>query len=203
MTIHRCIGLSLGLLTLAGSGFVSRVSAQVELVPNTIEGQVRFSNINPAILDLLNPPNNEGMSNLYVYAYSLPPQNRTASSDFLNAATRTETSYELAVDSDATGIAFVVTPRASLLDQKETYYFVPATSDPVVAFLPGPTIDFTECLGVLTVHFVDSDGLPLVVDEGTLVIDTEDGTAEICRLDGIPISATEQKLYLRGDTAAK
>src|SRR5882672_11008731 len=118
MTIYRCIGLSLGPLTLAGSGFVSRTSAQVELVPNTIQGQVRFSNTNPAILDLLNPPNNEGMSSLYVYGYSLPPQNRTASSDFLNAATRTETSYELAVDSDAIGFAYVVTPRLSMLDQK-------------------------------------------------------------------------------------
>src|SRR5882672_1834470 len=203
MTIHRCIGLSLGLLTLAGSGFVSRTSAQVELVPNTIQGQVRFSNINPAILDLLNPPNNEGMSNLYVYAYSLPPQNRTASSDFLNAASRTETSYELAVDSDVTGIAYVVTPRLSMLDQKETYYFASATSDPVVAFLPGATVDFTECLGVLTVHFVDSGGLPLAVDDGSLVVNTEDGTAEICRLDGIPAGAKEQRIYLRGGTAAK
>jgi hypothetical protein len=203
MTIHRCIGLSIGLLTLAGGGFVSRTSAQVELVPNTIQGQVRFSNINPAILDLLNPPSNEGMSNLYVYAYSLPPQNRTASSDFLNAATRTQTSYELAVDSDATGIAYVVTPRVSMLDQKETYYFVPATSEPVVAFLPGPTVDFTECLGVLTVHFVDSGGLPLAIDDGSLVVNTEDGTAEICRFDGIPIGATEQRIYLRGGTAAK
>ena len=158
MTTNHFIRYLLGLLACA-----TTTLAQVDLVPNTIQGTVRFNNANPAILDLLNPPDNEGMSNLYVYAYSLPPENRSASSDFLNAATRTETSYELKVDSDAIGIAYVVTPRLSMLDQKETYYFVPATSDPVVALLPGATVDFTECLGVVTVHFVDSGGLPLAV----------------------------------------
>ena len=114
MKTYRFAGLLAGLLALAGGTFVSTASAQVELAPNTIQGTVRFSNTNPLILDLLNSPANEGMSNLYMYASSLPPANRTAGSDYLPAASRTGTTYHLAVDSDAFGIAYVVSPRVSV-----------------------------------------------------------------------------------------
>ena len=72
MKTYRFIGLFIGLLAGAGGGFVPKAMAQVELVPNSIQGTVRFSNVNPDILALLNPPGNEGMSYLYMYASSLP-----------------------------------------------------------------------------------------------------------------------------------
>ena len=199
MKTYRFIGLLAGLLALAGGAFVSTASAQVELVPNTISGTVRFSNTNPVILDLLNPPANEGMSNLYLYASSLPPANRTASSDyFLAADSRTETTYQLAVDSDAFGIAYVVSPRVSMLGENESYYFRNATSDPVVAFLPGPVVDFTECLGVLTVRFVDSDGSPLAVDGGSLVANEISSASEVARVHTIAGGVTEQNVFVLG-----
>ena len=197
MKTYRFIGLLAGLLALAGGGLVSTASAQVELVPNTIAGTVRFSNTNPLILDLLNPPANEGMSNLYMYAYSLPPANRTGS-DYLPTASRTETTYQLAVDSDAFGIAYVVSPRVSVLGGNQTYYFRNATSDPVVAFLPGPVVDFTECLGVLTVRFVDSDGSPLAVDGGSLVANEISSASEVARVHTITGGVTEQNIFVLG-----
>ena len=198
MKTYRFTGLLAGLLALAGGAFVSTASAQVELVPNTISGTVRFSNTNPLILDLLNPPANEGMSNLYVSAYSLPPANRSATSDYLPTASRTETTYQLAVDSDAFGIAYVVSPRVSVLDENESYYFRNATSDPVVAFLPGPVVDFTECLGVLTVRFVDSDGSPLAVDGGSLVANEISSASEVARVHTIAGGVTEQNVFVLG-----
>ena len=100
MKTYRFIGLFIGLLAGAGGGFVPKAMAQVELVPNSIQGTVRFSNVNPDILALLNPPGNEGMSYLYMYASSLPPATRSASTDYLTPSTRTDSVYEIAVDSD-------------------------------------------------------------------------------------------------------
>ncbi len=194
MTTNHFLRYILGLLTCA-----TTTLGQVELVPNTIQGTVRFSNANGAILDLLNPPNNEGMSNLYVYAYSLPPQSRTAASDYLDAASRTDTSYEIAVDSDALGIEYVVAPRVSMLGQNQTYYFNTGTSAPVVAFMPGATVDFAECVGVMTVRFRDTSGEPLAVDGGSLVANEIDPYTEIARVHAIPGGTTEQRIYLRGD----
>ena len=203
MKTYRFIGLFIGLLAGAGGGFVPKAMAQVELVPNSIQGTVRFSNVNPDILALLNPPGNEGMSYLYMYASSLPPATRSASTDYLTPSTRTDSVYEIAVDSDAAGISYVVTPRISLRGDNQTYYFRNGTSPPVVASLPAPTLDFTECLGVLTVRFVDPAGAPLSVDGGGLVANNLDGSGEMTRLYAIPAGTTEQRIYLHGDTPAE
>jgi Zn-dependent metalloprotease len=188
-----------GLLVLAGTALGPSASAQVDLVPNTIEGVLRFSNVNPAILELLNSPNDEGMSNLYLSAYSVPPASRSAVSDFLPASSRTESSYRLAVDSDAVGISYVVYPRLSMLGEAQTYYFRNGTSAPVVAFVPGTTLDFEECLGVLTVRFVDSNGASVAVDSGNVVANEIETASEMSRVHAIAGGATEQKVYVRGD----
>jgi Zn-dependent metalloprotease len=188
------------LLALSLLCFVApEASGQVQFTPNTITGVVRFSNVNPAILDLLNPPGNEGMSNLYVYASSLPPDTRTAASDYLPVSSRVDASYELAVDSDVAGIAYSVTPRVSLLDQQETYYFRPQVSDPVQSFVPGPILNFAECVGVLTVRFVDAQGAPVSVDGGTLIANGIDPSEEVSRVEIVPGGTTERRIYVRGD----
>ncbi len=199
MKTRRFPGLLAILLALAGVGLNSTATAQVDLVPNVIEGTVRFSNLNPAVLDLLNPPSNQGMSNLYLYAASLPPANRSAASDFLPTASRTETTYALAVDSDVFGIAYEVFPRVSMQGQNQTYYFRSVISDPVVAALPGPRLDFNECLGVLTVRFVDSAGTPLPVDGGTIVANEVAPAREVARVHTLGTGVTEQNVYVPGD----
>ena len=49
------------------------VNAQVTNNPNTFDGVVRFSNVNPAIVSLLDAPGNEGLDYLYMSASSVPP----------------------------------------------------------------------------------------------------------------------------------
>lgn len=203
MKTYCFIGFSASLLALAGGGLATNASAQVELVPNTIQGTLRFNNANPAILDLLNAPNNEGMSNRYVYAYSGPPQNRIAASDYLPADSRTQSDYEITVDSDATGIEYAVWPRVSMLGQNQTYYFNGLTSAPVVAFMPGATLNFEECLGVMTVRFVDASGAPLAVDSGNIIANEISPYTEIGRVHAIASGATEQRIYLRGGVAVQ
>src|SRR6185503_20881870 len=128
-------------LAFLASLFVSNSLAQVELAPNTIRGKARFSNTDPTILGLLAGPEDEGLSYLYVYASSLPDHGRIAGSGWASTTSRVEKDYEIAVDSAAEGVRYLVAPRASLLDNQQTYYFEGLASDPVVAGQPGPTLD--------------------------------------------------------------
>ena len=61
-------------LTLAfGLVCAATARAQVVVTTNIISGTIQFTNSNPDILSLLNPPGGEGMSNLSVTAHSVPP----------------------------------------------------------------------------------------------------------------------------------
>ena len=83
-----------------------RLQAQVILHPNQLSGTARFNNSNPAIVNLLKAPGNEGMTNILVRADSLPPSDAiSASSDYLPVTTRMEAGYQLTVDSDSAGIS--------------------------------------------------------------------------------------------------
>src|SRR5690349_8216590 len=105
-TIFSLVGLVASLVTAQG---------QVILHPNQLGGTISFNNANPAILNLLNAPGSEGMSNVYVTAYSLPPAGDfTANSDTLAATTRTSSSYDLTVESGNPGIAYSVGPLVTL-----------------------------------------------------------------------------------------
>ncbi|MBI2927380.1 MAG: hypothetical protein HYY24_16920 [Verrucomicrobia bacterium] len=171
--------------------------AQVILNPNTIRGTIRFSNVNPDVLTLLNEPGNEGMKFAAVSASSLPPAPAiNASTEAVPAATRTSTPYEITVDSDAAGIAYGVTPSIIMLDGAEYYYFATRNSEPVVAGGPPVTLDFEECVGVVTVRFVDAAGAPVAVDSGQII-------ASGYQYQRNPISpgSTEARIYLLGGQA--
>ncbi|MBI3867308.1 MAG: M4 family metallopeptidase [Verrucomicrobia bacterium] len=143
------------------------------------------------------------MSNLFISAYSPPPADRSAASDYLPALTRTEAAYDLAVDSDGSGIAYLVTPRVSLLEEHETYYFRSVLSPPVESFMPGPILNFSECLGVLTVRFVDAGGAAVIVDGGSLIANEVEPAGEMARVDTISAGSSERRIYLRGDSAVQ
>ena len=175
---------------------------QAEVTPNKIKGVMRWSNADPAILDLLDPPGNKGMSNLYVTAYSPGPSPRSATSDLVPADSRTSTTYELSVDSNADGISYVISPRVSMLGETATYFFNNRTSPPVVAFAAGPTLDFEECLSVLTVRFVTADGTSVAVDGGDIHAVDVATASDMVILNTIASGATEQQVFLRGDAEA-
>src|SRR5262245_53986749 len=117
-------------LAFLASSFVSTLFGQVELAPNTIRGEVRFSNTNQSMLDLLEGPADEGLSYLYVSASSEPDYRRSAGSGWTVASARLSMDYEIAVDSTAEGLRYLVSPRASLLHNAQTYYFNGLATEP-------------------------------------------------------------------------
>ena len=179
------------------AGTVS-LNGQVILNPNQISGTVRFSNANAAILNLLKAPGNEGMSNVVVLANSIPPAPPIAAySDALQATNRTVNSYQLTVDSANPGIAYLVTPYAVMQADQYIYWFNPQASAPVVIGVPPPPLDFTECVGVVTVQFVDSGGAPVPVEGGKiLAYSLPDYNSSGARSE-IPAGSMQQRIYLR------
>ena len=189
--------LALSLLCLGAGSATLR--AQVILNPNPLTGTVRLNNSNAAILDLLDAPGNEGFTNLYVRADSLPPAPAfSANSENLSATGRLETSYTLTVDSANPGIAYSVSPIATLNFDHQTYYFDPRTSAPVVIGVPPPALDFEECVGVVTVRFVTAGGAPMPVTGGRILATHSVSAAYTGVRDAITSGATETRLYLRG-----
>ena len=178
------------------------VRAQVILNPNTISGTLRFTNSNPAILNLLKPPGNEGMSNLVVLAYSIPPAPPiTTYSDVLPATNRVASAYQMTVDSDNPGIAYSVAPYIIMQGDKYVYYFNAKTSAPVVIGITPPPLNFDECVGVVTVRFVTSGGAPITVDGGKIIAyGLPDFSYSGTRSD-IPAGVTQQRIYLRSGQA--
>ena len=190
-----------GLVAVFSLGFAGALAAsgQVILHPNQLSGAIRFTNSNPAILDLLNPPGDEGMSNVVVLASSLPPAPPiSASSDTLPAGTRVSADYQLTVESGTPGISYLVSPYVTLQDQQYTYWVSNRASAPVAIGITPPPLDFEECVGVVTVQFVDSGGAPVAVDGGLITCFDGVTGGYTGQRGALPAGATEQRLYLRG-----
>ena len=182
------------------AGLVS-VRGQVIINPNTISGAVRFSNANAAILNLLKAPGNEGMSNVVVLANSIPPAPPIAAySDALPATNRTVNSYQIIVDSASPGIAYAVAPYVVMQGDQYVYYVAGQTSAPVEIGITPPPLDFTECVGVVTVHFVTSGGAPVPVDGGKIIAFSVPDYNYTGVRSVIPAGSTQQRIYLRGGT---
>ncbi|HTY87080.1 MAG TPA: HYR domain-containing protein [Candidatus Acidoferrum sp.] len=178
-----------------------RSPAQVILNPNTIGGHVHFSNANAAIVSLLAPPGNEGLSNVVVVANSIPPAPAIAAySDNIEATNRTVTSYQLTVDSANPGIAYALSPYAVIEGDQYVYYFNTRTSAPVVIGTPPPDVNFDECVGVVTVQFVTSGGVPLPVDGGKIIAYSLPDSSYAGVRSTIAAGSAEQRIYLRGGT---
>ena len=191
------------ILALAGIGmFPLPAWSQVILNPNTIQGTVRFSNTNAAVLELLNPPGDEGMADIYVSASSQPPAPAmSSSSQVIPATTRTNAAYQITVDSDPTGIAYTVSARVGLIavpgSYEQEYYFNSRTSAVVVAGGPPVTLDFEECVGVLTVRFITPGGDPVVVD-GAVLRASGLTTGSSAQRYSVPAGSTQARIYLQG-----
>lgn len=189
--------LAVGLVCLGISLDTGR--SQVVVNPNLIQGTVRFANTNPAILSLLEPLGHEGMTNLYLSASSVPPgEPRSASSDYLPASSGLSAAYQLTVDAADPGIAYEVAPRAMLDEGHSYYYFNTLTSAPVVLGGPPVTLDFAECLGVVTVRFVTSAGGPVAVDGGNIAAYDSPVTRYTGGRYEIAPGTTRQRIYLLG-----
>lgn len=177
------------------SGFWAVVSAGGPTNPG-IRGTLRFSNANPDILALLNSPGNEGMASYFITAASRPPAAPvTATTPEVPATGRVSSPYQITVAGSAAGIAYAISPRVSLANGAESYYFNSRTSALVMASGPPVTLDFTECLSVVTVRFVNSTGAPTPVDGGQILV-----SGATTRRFVIAPGSTQARMYLRGDT---
>jgi hypothetical protein len=163
---------------------------------NQITGTLSFNNANPAILEMLNAPGNEGIVSYAIYAYG---SGRSFNSGAQTATNRTSNHYAQTVEAGCSnaGIVYVVNPGVTLQGGRENYSFNLQVSPPVVAAGGGPVMNFAECLGVVQLNFVDSRGAPYSVSGGTIR-----GYGQYQNYDNeylnLPQGATQQRLYVHG-----
>ncbi|KFE62489.1 DUF5011 domain-containing protein [Hyalangium minutum] len=140
------------------SGMLDEGSGGVVLEPNTIRGQVRFTNQNPAILQLLNTDTNRiGL----VTATSTSPTGFTARTELPGQLNLRGFSFEMSVEAGAGGaggVTYEVLPRFVWNAQYDyrLYTFAQAQGVQVRprSEQPLPTeLDFSECLGAIAFRF--------------------------------------------------
>jgi hypothetical protein len=139
------------------------------LNPQQISGTVRFNNSNPAILNLLtNSASQIQTYGMRVYADAQPPAS-PAETTFTTNADALIFSYQMTVDTGTTGIVYKLTPNwytgpvGAAYNVNDTFVFSPQYT-PLLTTPGSPaTVNFSECAGVLDVHFVTSGGAPVPI----------------------------------------
>ncbi|HXJ58794.1 MAG TPA: choice-of-anchor Q domain-containing protein, partial [Verrucomicrobiae bacterium] len=179
--------------------FEAQAGEGVGFCTNQITGTLRFTNRNPDILRLLNPPGADEVTLYYIYADS-QPAGRDSVSGWQSIVPATSIDYAITVDTDCTnaaGIRYEVTPQVWFgADESQLYQFHSKTSAPVVAGMAGPVLNFEDCLGVVQFNFVDSLGAPVSVDGGYII-----GDAFYSYRSSISNGVTQQRFYVRGGGA--
>jgi hypothetical protein len=153
------------------AGLGAGIGSAAELAPRELRGHVRFSNTNPAILERLGPPGNEGATVLYITVaefFALPPRVSTA---YAVATNLLENDYSVVVSADAGGSFYDVQARITLDANFEDYYSAPVPAVFVVPDVVPLIVDLEECAGLLEIRYLDADGLPVAAGgaRGTLV----------------------------------
>ncbi len=88
--------------------------------------------------------------------------------DDVPTTSRTSTTFEVVVDSSEAGHCLLGGAAHHHGQRAGAVLFDARMSEPVFAGGPPVTVDFAECVGVLTVHFVDASGDPVAVDGGLI-----------------------------------
>jgi hypothetical protein len=153
-------------LLLLFEGSVRQAGAQVVLYPNQIKGTIEWNNPAGTVKGYL-LAQGFGLYGTggYVAAGEVNGPNR-AEKYFLPDS-HTSTLYDLTVNSSAAGIAYNVSPSMRMVNG-DIYHFASAISDPVL--YPGPpvTLNFSECAGLIHVHFRSPGGAPVSVDSSAI-----------------------------------
>jgi hypothetical protein len=169
---HRNPDSTLALAVFAGS--MMPLLAQVILHPNQIQGTIRFSNVDPAILGILDAPGNQGFTNVSLKAVSRPPAPALVQQRLYTSTTsRTSQAYDLTVESSPAGgpgIVYDVSATIWLDSKKEQYTLEAVTSPPVIEGGAPATVDLTECVGLFDVRFVDSASAPVAIQGGHIEV---------------------------------
>lgn len=135
-----------------------------------LTGTVRFANENPEILGRLQAPGDEGMSSVTVRATALPPSEGIAAQVVPPAPDRLANPYQLSVQAGtnaATAIAYEVQASLGLKDGRELFHMRRFTTPALVEEVTPLNFDLAECVGMLRLQFVDTDGNPLTIEGGS------------------------------------
>ncbi len=134
----------------------SPAAAQVVLQPNTIQGHVRFNNVNPAVTAILDQylPINTG----YNSAYSQNVSGFSSNGNFPPFTTR-DFAYLLSAEAGANGpagVTYHLSPYAFLYGSGEySYYYFQGVDNvllqPVAQDSDGVTLDVEECAGIVRI----------------------------------------------------
>jgi hypothetical protein len=146
-----------------------QAAAQVVLNPNQIQGSLTFTNTNPAILHILNAPDNLGILSGVLFANSLPPAANLSEEGIFNLTTGTNTTpYQITVQSGNPGVAYSVEPRIDVNSNNDVYWFATLNSAPVVSGAAPVTLNFNEGVTVLNFVFVNASDVPVPVNLGPI-----------------------------------
>ncbi|MDC0358127.1 HYR domain-containing protein [Oligoflexia bacterium] len=185
--------------------------AQAVLNPNQISGVIEFTNTNPEILQILSPEgDDEGFKYSYIRANSVgisPTLNNYA---YPQAEGATKTTYEITVESQASGLKYSVAPEIRLDSYNGRYIFDAIESAPVYPEPEGDVIlNFKQCVSMLKVLFIDEEGNPVQVQGGKIralretTVDYSYGSYTQYRLQAedwrIPNGAQHEYLAIHGD----
>lgn len=176
-------------------------TAQVPVNPQTIQGTVRFLNLDPLVLAVLGS-GGQGMTNLSIFASGLPPAPALTSFATQPALRRTNSPYQITVESDPVGYSYQVAIRAGMADGTGIYWFNPRTSPPVTPTGGPVSVNVAECAGIVNVRFVNALGQPVAVSGGSVsayhLPDSSPSSPQAQRTQ-IPPGSTNILLVVRGD----
>ncbi len=155
-------------ITAANLLSVRPATAQIIANPQVVQGTVRFTNTNPAVLAILAAPGNEGMTNLTIIAASTPPAPQLTASAAAPGSSRVSAPFQITVESDPTGYAYDVSVRATMGNGRAEYWFRKRTAPPVTPSGGPVVISPAECASVINVRFVNAAGTPVPVAGGSV-----------------------------------
>ncbi|MBI3867302.1 MAG: HYR domain-containing protein [Verrucomicrobia bacterium] len=168
----------LRLLALATAFSSWFTAAAADLPPsgtNTISGRVRFTNVDPGILDRLGLPGDEGITAFSIFANSAEPDSLSASK-YIRTDDRLGASFAMTVTANDTPLTYGLYADISLDGIADEYWTAVQQATPVTSNSPPAEVNFDECVAMLDIRFQRADGTPVAATSSrALVTETATG----------------------------
>ena len=164
-------------LALALACLIPMLGLSADLPPsgtNTISGRLRFTNVDPTILDRLNAPGDEGVSAFSIIANSAPPDSLSATK-FIYTNDRLGGNYALTVAANDIPLIYTLYGVASLDSANEEYWTAAYPAASVTSNSPPVELNIDECVAILDIRYQRADGTPVAI-AGSRALVTENAT---------------------------
>ncbi|MGD8377167.1 MAG: hypothetical protein PVF68_13610, partial [Acidobacteriota bacterium] len=184
-------------MCLVGFLALTPASRAVDGDTNVIGGDLVLTTSNPAIITHLN---SYGMTGWKVFATwnGLNPDNSGSAT-----SPPMSTTYSVVVETDTDGRVYNVKPLAFLDGGGDVYYFAPQDAPAVFTEVQQPsgvTQNFSECVGLIQVHFVDGGGASIQVRGGSMTASEGGLTRAVDH--GFPDPSGDVELIVPADPSA-